>query len=179
MHLPRSVANELVLLAVLCPLAVSDISIPHASQIFATDASTERGAVIQAPVEEDVQEALRRACKSKGSYTRLASHQESMLQRIGILESAEDFVEDSPKVDRPLAFKFVFIEVFAGSAKTTRQIDRMGYAVGHPIELSRSEEYNAREVHVIARLTHLLQSGSLLAFICEPPCATFSIMRRP
>ena len=34
-------------------------------------------------------------------------------------------------------------------------------------------------VHVISWLTFLVASGRVLAFMCEPPCTTFSIMRRP
>ena len=178
--LPRRVANELVLLSVLCPLIASDITVPHSSTIFATDASNDRGAVVEAEVSQDVQEALHRTCKSKGGYTKLASPEESMLQRIGILEGGEEDEEElHQKVHRPLAFRFVFIEVFAGSAKITKALDLLGVAVGPPLELSRSEEYNLQYLHLISWLTHLLMEGRLLAFMCEPPCTTFSIMRRP
>ena len=171
--LPRRVANELVLLSALCPLIASDITVPHSSTIYATDASNERGAVVEAEVSEDVQEALHRTCKSKGSYTKLASSQETMLQRVGILEGGDAEEEAaSPRVRKPLTFQFVFIEVFAGSAKVTREIAALGFSVGPPIELSRSEEFNLQYLHVLAWLTHRLMSG-------KPPCTTFSIMRRP
>ena len=39
--------------------------------------------------------------------------------------------------------------------------------------------YNMEWVHVISWLTFLVASGRVLAFMCEPPCTTFSIMRRP
>ena len=179
--LPRRVANELVLLSALCPLMSSDITVPHSQTIYASDASNERGAVVEAEITEDVQEALHRSCKSKGTYTKLSSPQESMLRRIGILEEGdeEDGGDSAPKVPKPLAFQFVFIEIYAGSAKVTKEVAALGFSVGPPIELSRSEEYNLQNAQVIAWLTHLLMHRKLLAFMCEPPCTTFSIMRRP
>lgn len=69
--LPRRVATELVLLSVLAPLIKTDISTPYCSELFATDASSTRGAVVSTEVSGDVYEALFRRCKNKGSYTRL------------------------------------------------------------------------------------------------------------
>ena len=44
--LPRRVATELVLLACLAPLIKTDISVPFCEKLFATDASSDRGAVV-------------------------------------------------------------------------------------------------------------------------------------
>ena len=48
--LSRSVANELVLLAVLMPLISSDIAAPFDRFVYCTDASNDRGACLRAPV---------------------------------------------------------------------------------------------------------------------------------
>lgn len=47
------------------------------------------------------------------------------------------------------------------------------------MDIRISEEYDLRLVHVMAWLTHLLQSGTLKGVLLEPPCAAFSIIRRP
>ena len=107
MTLPRKVAEEITLAAVLCPLMVADISTPFHSQIFATDASEQRGAVLSAPVDPTVNEALYKSFKTKGSYTRLQSPDKFLSQRLWITEPEEDQEEKlGSRVDRPLAYRF-------------------------------------------------------------------------
>ena len=40
-------------------------------------------------------------------------------------------------------------------------------------------EYNLKQVFVLEWLFHLLETGTLRGLMIEPPCATFSIVRRP
>ena len=175
--LPRKVSSELVLLAVLAPLMKTDISAPYASEVFATDASSTRGAVVSTEVTHDVYEALFRCCKSKGSYTRLLTKEEQLFSQVGFGSVPPDF-EHRP-VPKPLAFRFAFIEVFAGSAKVTRYVEETGYSVGAPIDLSVSSEFDLRAQHVASWLTWLVSEQLVLGFMIEPPCTTISVMRRP
>ena len=105
--LPRRVATELVLLACLAPLIKTDISAPFCEKLFATDASSDRGAVVSTKVPEDLYAAVFRCCKSKGSYTRLLSKDESLLSQLGFGSGPVDFGRSS--VPKPLAFRFVFL----------------------------------------------------------------------
>ena len=82
-------------------------------------------------------------------------------------------------VRRPLAFRFDFIEVFSGASGITRLVESWGFSVGPCIDLSESEEYDLRYLHVVSWLTHLCASEQIKGFMLEPPCTTFSIMRRP
>lgn len=66
--------------------------------------------------------------------------------------------------------------VDAGSAKC---MARLGWVVAPPIELSISEEYDLRLVHVMLWLSWLISARRVRAFMVEPVCTTFSIMRRP
>ncbi len=175
--LPRTVASELVLLSVLAPLIKTDISAPYASELFATDASSTRGAVVSTEVNRDTYEALFRCCKSKGSYTRLLSNEEHLFCQVGFGSFPQDF--ESPRIPKPLAFRFAFIEIFAGSAKVTRFVSEAGYSVGPPIDLSVSSEFDLCSQHVASWLTWLVSEQLILGFMIEPPCTTFSIMRRP
>ena len=88
----------------------------------------------------------------------------------------EDFKES---VRKPLAYDFEFIEIFAGSAKITMFISQLGFRCGPPIELSASPELNMKFVRLVEWLTHLILHRGLFGFAVEPPCTTYSIMRRP
>ena len=176
--LPRTVVCELVLVSVLMPMAVTDISVPFDDKLFATDASDDRGAICSVAARPEVTKILSRACKTKGAYTRLQSSWARLMQKLGL---SDEQVEEgiSVEVDRPLAFTFEFIEIFAGAARVTRCLEALGIVCGPPIDLSKSEEYNMKEVFMLEWLFHLIERGSLRAFMLEPPCTTFSIMRRP
>ena len=175
--LPRRVATELLLVSILAPLIKTDISVPYCNELFATDASSNRGAVVSTEVPEDVYEALFRCCKNKGSYTRLLSKEEQVFCQVGFGSIAPDF-EIAP-VPKPLAFRFAFIELFAGSAKVTRFVSDMGFSVGPPIDLSVSSEFDLRQVHVASWVSWLISERLIMGFMIEPPCTTFSVMRRP
>ena len=176
--LPRSVANELVLLAVLMPLMVHELSADYLPHIFATDASSKKGAICRSLVGRDVAEVLWKHCKSKGAYTRLLTEPESFLRQLEIFEEHSDHRVDVG-VDRPLAFTSDFIEIFAGSAKVTKYVSFLGVAVGVPIDLSYSPELDLRWQHVMRWLSFLVCERRIKCFAIEPPCTTFSIMRRP
>ena len=177
--LPRSVACELVLVATLVPFAVSDVSAPFEDTLYASDASDERGAIVAADVGAEVVRLLGKVCKTKGSYTRLQPRWSRLMQKLDLVEDEREEEGFPGGVDRPLAFSFEFIEIFAGSARVTKALLSLGVSCGPPIDLSLSEEYNLKQVFVLEWLYHLLERGSLRAFMVEPPCTTFSIMRRP
>ena len=176
--LPRAVATELLLVATLAPMIVTDIATPLPEVLYATDASEERGAITSTPVSKETTLPLAKCFKTQGAYTRLQIGWSRLMQKVGIAEDLpEEEVLCSPT--RPLAFSFEFIEVFAGSSKVTKALSALGVKCGPPLDISKSEEYNLAAVHVLAWLFHLVERGSLRAFMLEPPCTSFSIMRRP
>ena len=179
--LSRGVANELVLAAVLHPLMITDLGCKYLDRVFATDASSKKGAICSCPVSPLLAEVLWKTSRSKGSYTRLLTPSETTLLRLGIKEEQDlasfDQVGVSPP--RPLAYRFDFIEVYAGAAKITAAVVRLGFSAGPPIELSYSEEYNVKHIHVLCWITYLVSERLVLAIVLEPPCTTFSIIRRP
>ena len=163
--LPRSVANELVLLAVLMPFMVHELLADYLPTAFATDASSRKGAICQALVGIDVVEVLWKHCKSKGAYTRLLTEPESFLRQLEVFEEhSEQTVVSDP--GRPLAFTFDFLEIYAGSGKVTKY-------------LSYSPELDLRLQHVMRWLSFLVKERRIKCFAIAPPCATFSIMPRP
>lgn len=176
--LPRAVCDELVLVAVLLPLALSDLSAPFLPEIFATDSSKDKGAIVSCHVGQRVSEYLFKSCKSKGAYTRLELPQDEALRWANLSEPAGEVPHQS-SVDRPLAFRFDFVEVFAGSGKVTQYASQLGLVCSPPIDLSASKEYNFEWDHLMRWLSHLITNQYICSFMIEPPCTTFSIMRRP
>ena len=176
--LPRSVANEMTLLAVLMPLAVIDLTAQYDKHIYCSDASCQRGAVLKAQVNDRIAEILWKCSRSKGAYSRLSSPLEALLQRLD-LDTGESMQMRGVSPDRPLAFSFEFLEVFAGAARVTKFISELGIVVGPPLDLSLSKEYDLTNSRVIEWLTFLVGEKRLLGFMLNPPCTTFSIMRRP
>ena len=178
--LPRSTAEEFVLAAVLVPLFQANLSAGFGNYIYATDASESRGAVCRAPLSEDLQEVISRVCKSKGSYTRLLRPEEKILRDLGEIEDELDDGSFFPaRPTRALACRFHFIEVFAGAAVVTASLSALGVTCGPPLELYDSEEFDLKFVHILEWLTYMLLAGHLDSCMVEPPCTSFSIMRRP
>ena len=177
--LSRRVANELVLLAVLAPLAISDLGAEYLDRIYCTDASIDKGAICSAPISKKLNQVLWRACRSKGSYSRLLSTSEAVLKRAGLFEEERLLQNQPQRISRPLAFHYDFIEVFAGASAVTKAVSDLGFTCGPPLDLSLSEEYNLTFVHVIEWISCLIADGRLRSFHLSPPCTTFSIMRRP
>ena len=176
--LPRAVCDELVLVAVLLPLALSDLSAEFCPQIFATDSSKDKGAVVSSFVSPRVAEYLFKSCKTKGAYTKLEQPHEEAL-RWAMLSEPPGESPPKPSVDRPMAYRFDFVEIFAGSGKVTQYMALRGVVCGPPIDLSSSEEYNFEWDHLMRWLSHLISNQYICGFMIEPPCTTFSIMRRP
>lgn len=177
LKLPRTVATELVLLSVLAPLVVSDIAVGFCSSLFATDASLSKGAIVQSDVGEEITEVLWRSCRTKGGYSKLLDGSQSILSRC--MDFEETGEQQAEAVGRPLAFRFDFIEIFAGAATVTAVMASRGYSVGCPIDISFSSELDVAQVRVLEWILYLVCNGLLKSLIVEPPCTTFSIMRRP
>ena len=175
--LPRKVATELCLLGVLAPLCVADVAVDFCTELFATDASLNKGAIVKSRIDKDLATCLLRCCRSKGGYSKLLSPSQSVLARALDFEENEPYVSDSIK--RPLAYRFDFIEVFAGASVVTKEVAALGFTVGPPVDLSFSAELDVDRLHVLEWLIHLVTNGYVKAIMLEPPCTTFSVMRRP
>jgi hypothetical protein len=177
--LPRGVATELVLLAILMPLALSDLGAEFMPMVFATDASSTKGAICVADVPVRTVRALWRSCRCKGSYTRILSPAEVILRNNGLFSEEKLAPKKVADPERPFAFEYDFIEVFSGASLVSKIVAEHGFVVGPPLDIGISEEYNLEHLHVMSWLTHMLAAKRLKALLTSPPCTTFSIMRRP
>ena len=175
--LPRIVANELTLVALLVCLAVSDLRAPASLKLFSTDASLTKGAICSTDVDKEFSQFLWKVSRSKGAYHRLLTPLQTLSLRLGLTEEVGDDVV--VPVSRPLAFCYDFLEIFSGASVVSAAVSALGFVVGPPVDLSICEEYNMEWVHVVSWITFMLASKRLLAIMCEPPCTSFSLMRRP
>ena len=176
-HLPRCVVTELTLLSVLMPLAVADLSAQYHPEIFCSDASSQKGAYCSASIPQRLIPILWKTERSKGAYTRLLSPAETVLARLDENVQCHPFVDESPQ--KPIAFHYDFLEVYAGAALITRHLLDLGVSCGPAVELSFSAQYNMEYAHVAAWICFMLSESRLKAVFLCPPCTTFSIMRRP
>ncbi len=170
--LGRKHCDELVLLAVLAPLMVSNAGASIAKMIYSTDASLEMGAILKAPLDSRICTALFRSNRNKGGYTKLLS----AVERLEVEEGLQE-IPSSPQ--KPIALHYGFIEVFAGAAVVTKEMEKRGFLVATPIELTDSPEFNVAWSHVMAWLSFIIAEGRAESFMVEPVCTTFRIMRRP
>lgn len=175
--LTRVVANELTVLALLVSLAVSDLRSEASPFVYATDASLAKGAICRAPINVDFARFLWRISRSKGAYHRLMTPLQTISKRLGLLEELGP--EVTTTISRPIAFCYDFLEVFSGASTVSRALDALGFVVGPPVDLSISEEFNMEWVRVVSWITFMLAAKRLCSVMCEPPCTSFSIMRRP
>jgi hypothetical protein len=71
------------------------------------------------------------------------------------------------------------IEVFSVASLISNVRSGKGLVFGPPLDIGISEGYNLMWCPVMEWLTYLLAEKQLKAVFASPPCATFSIMRRP
>ena len=180
--LPRKVSQELVLLAVLAPLITTDLSAVFSEEIFATDSSDAKGAIVKAKARPEVVRALWRSGRKKGGYVRMMTGEEALVRKLDFFdepstEGDESFVKDV--IPKPFALRFHFIEVCGGSGKVSKFVAERGWVVGPVLDLDRSPHFNLKSLRLISWLIHLLEEGLLDSFMVEPPCTTFSPAQHP
>ena len=178
-QLSRSVAEELVLMSVLSPLMAMNLSSKIGSVVFATDASDKKGAFVYADVEQDLSRALWRCGSRRGGYARLLSRTEALLAKADMMFEPAPLGPPPEHPQRPLAFRYHFIEVCGGVGGVTSALADKGWTVGPVVDLSRSPAFDIKALEVIRWLYHMVEQGLLDALMVEPPCASFSVAAQP
>eukprot|EP00435_Cladocopium_sp_Y103_P031603 s2642_g8.t1 len=181
--LPRSVAQELVLLAILSPLMATDLSAELSPKVYATDSSDLKGAIVQTQAKPSIARALWRSSKRRGGYVRMMTREEALVRKLDFFDepSNEDDMQcqQRPAIQKPLALRFHFIEVCGGSGKVSKFVADKGWVVGPVLDLDRSPYYDLQSLQVLSWIYHLLEEGLLDSFMVEPPCTTFSPAQHP
>ena len=111
----------------------------------------------------------------KGGYVRMMSRQEALIQKIDFMKEPDvNQFEEDVRVDRPLAYRFDFIEICGGAGKITRELSVLGWSCGPVLDLEASPHHDLSNLKLLQWIYSLLEQGRLDAFIVEPPCTTFS-----
>ena len=113
LRLSRRLAQELVLCAVLSPIAATDLTAKQSEEVYATDASLARGAACRCVLPLHAARSLWQNGDRRGAYSRLEEGPQVLLKAAGLAPCAED-VDEAP-ISRPLRetvpFSFDVIEV--------------------------------------------------------------------
>lgn len=160
---PREVAEELVLLSVLCPLFAADISAPIQNKLFATDSSDAKGAVSETVVADDLARLFWRSGSKKGGYAALMKPLEALADKLEVAEEKTSLggFAAMPGPQKPIGLRFNFIEVCGGAAKVSAEVSKRGWVVGPCIDLDRSERYNLASIEVLSYTVGLLEQSRM------------------
>ncbi|CAK9067376.1 unnamed protein product [Durusdinium trenchii] len=165
-HLTRSMAQELLLLSVLCPFWVTDISAIPQSRCYSTDSSDSKGAVVSCPISAELATVLCRTGRKKTTYSRMLTREETLLRKLDW--SREEFQDlpdgrrdEDPGPERPRAFRFHFIEVCGGAGRVSHFMRMYGWNVGPVIDIDRSPAYDFSLLRVLQWLAHLIENDLL------------------
>ena len=80
--LTRAVAQEIVLLSVLCPLFATDLGATLITKLYASDASDRKGAYVSRDMPEHVARAMWRSGRKKGGYVRMLNRSEALIRKL-------------------------------------------------------------------------------------------------
>ena len=181
---PRKLADELVLAAVLAPLAATDITTKVLPKIYASDASMTKGAVVSRFVTAKVASTLWLGGDKKGTYTKLDHHYGHLCRAIGIEQDADDIPDhDFPpppeKIGRAPDFYFDFIEVCAGCGSVSKALASRGLTACRPIEISDSLFFDVTKTELLNWICNMIKSRRIRSIMVEPVCTTFSAAAHP
>ena len=172
--LPRSVSRELVVLSALAPLMCSNVAVNYHDRMFATDASLNKGAVVEACVSPEVCEEVWLDSDKKGCYVELDSGFREMLRHIGEFDGDE---VPTPAFVRPKAsplLYFDFVEICGGVGAVSDAAIGIGLVVAPPLDLSASRHYDLTDLRLLEWILHMVAEGRFRSFLIEPPCTSFS-----
>ena len=174
LRLPAAARLDLVMLSVLAPIIVSDVSAPISPTVGASDASLARGAVCTTRVPGAVALHLWQACDQKGSYTKLSDAAGSVLDASGI----ERDQAGVPAPERPLACTFDFLEVRCGGGWLTPLL-KDDFCCGPVFDFRASRHFNLQDRDALEWILFLLQERRLLSLLLLPPVGSFASSFRP
>ncbi|CAE6946248.1 unnamed protein product [Symbiodinium natans] len=179
--LPRKVAGELQLLALLAPVMCTNASASPADFICSTDASTAKGAYCRKAVDPEASLHCWLASDLKGRHIRLThpgATSEVVHEALDFAASSTSLCQpETQRIKKPLACTYDFLQI-CGSGSVTQHIRSRGLCSGPVIDLSRSKQYDLSQIHVVEWVCFLLQDGRLKSVLLEPPCATFRCAAR-
>ena len=135
--------DELLLAAVLAPLASTNVHAKCPAKVWCVDASPSAGAYCAAAVPQYLSKALWRTSERKAKYSRLEPRPRALLRAAGALPpdlEQADFEASEPdeaacRLPREFAFVYDVILVCDGAGGLASACARMGLIVGPVLDL--------------------------------------------
>lgn len=177
--LPRKVAEELVLAGVFGLVSLSDVSVPYDSRLFATDASSCKGAFTAKEVGLGLAQTIWLGGDRKDAYTMLDNPARRALRSVGCDRDDEPIIEDLESPSKSLDFAFDAVEVCGGSGVLSKALCNRGLIVCTPIDISNSRHYDITDLKLLNWIFQMIAEGRFKAVIVEPVCTTFSPAQHP
>ena len=180
--------NELQMIAILAPMAHSDLRVHYSPYLYTTDASPWGGAVCKAEVGSKVTEELWRHSEQKGFYTRLESPVSAILSEKGIDHCSNLFGEEPPKllvssIPNSLSEGILYdaLELFRGSGNWSNAHSAMGLSVHDGVDTDgrRIRSMDLTDMGVFRELVALALRRVVKEWHAGVPCLSFGTLRRP
>ena len=93
---PRAAARGLALCCALAFVSGSEVSVPYASRLFATDASLHKGAIVSREIPKEPSAAIWLGGDKKGAYTKLDNTFACAPKHLGLSGAGEDDPQEEP-----------------------------------------------------------------------------------
>ena len=177
--LPRKIADELVVLATLAPIMVSNVALPFSQQLHAVDASLGLGAIVETKVPLELAQILWLGGDRRGQSLPLDSPARGILASLS--EESDDayFEPFQESIGRPLMMYYDFVEFFGGAGVVSKFASSLGLICAPPLDLSSSQHYDLHDLRLLEWCMHMLSSGRFRSCMIEPPCTSFSPAAHP
>ena len=175
----RALAQEVVMLAAVAPLVMTNIAVDYLGACFASDASLRKGAIVQAGIEASVEETLWLDSDKRGHYTMLEHPIRGMLKHLGEFDEDEPLPvadESPPGLYRAPLLYFDFVEICGGAGKITAAMHDFGFVCAPVLDLSESKHYDLGSLRLLEWMIHMIEEDRFKSFFVEPPCTTFSLL---
>ena len=179
--LSRKVSQELVMLAAMAPLACSNVALPTAPLVYATDASMAKGAVCEAALDVEFARELWLGGDRKGGYSRLDHGFAAALHAAGEETFGETEAEEPLRrgpYKSPLLY-FDFVEFYGGSGTISSCMAELGFVTAPPLDLSLSKHFDMGDCRLLEWCVYMLEENRFKSFVTEPPCTSFSAAAHP
>lgn len=177
------VAEELQMLAVFAPWISSNLKVSYSKTLFATDASMEKGAIVETEVSGEEAKALWLGGDRKGNYVLLDNPFRQILRHLDELDDAEDdFAPNEPEIASPQKewpFEFDFVELCGGVGEISKAMARRGAVVAPVLDLSFSRQYNLKNIRFLEWFLWMVREKRFKSVFLAPPCTTFSAAAHP
>ena len=172
-----------VLDGVLAPIISTNVSASPTGEVYATDASLKKGALVATRVPEDAALDLWLSSDFKGSPVRLdgrpvgskdpsPNEASQAVEDPGCLE--EEVCGPIGTAPKPPACAYDCLVVGPGSQAIVDEAKRWGLTPSPAIDFHRSSEYDLASPHLREWLVHLVSSRVVKSAILWPACASFS-----